>query len=563
MSFFDDAGLVMLPNGVKDDKLYSIKPTDGSGDFTFSRDGSGASKATRVNSSNLIEKGRTNLIKKSNAFGSSPWTLSSGETVNQNAAGFDGTANQAWTFTKNDEFGKITASSLSHTGINTFSIYAKAGTIDELALRFTVDSSNIIVKYNLNDGSLTSANAAFISTPAGVSAGNGFFRFAVSINGSITELQIRSEPAEASGSIIIQNSQLEPGLAASAYIDNTSATANATAGLLGDMPRLDYTGGASCPSLLMEPARENKLTHSEYFGAWTAQSGITVTTNTSETLSPEGLNNAAKIVSSDSTKGFFLAGLSVTNPASRTIYLKGASGGETLDLKDASENGGSTAVTLTTDWVRYEHKTTNTGDTYTGLFVDNIASGATIYAYGAQFEQHPTSNAEEANATSYIPTQGAAVTRALDATSTLTLDDNFNSVTLFIEATMSDVVRDGSTDNVKLQRQTGSDGLLAIARNSSTDKRRAVVKARNKSASNSILSEVSADLVKIAFSFDSSDGSLKAFVNGSSIASVTDTDYDEFTKFTLSGEGGKMLLHQLVSINKVFTTAELQTLTTL
>jgi hypothetical protein len=31
MSLFDDASLVMIPSAYKDGKLYSIKPTDGSG----------------------------------------------------------------------------------------------------------------------------------------------------------------------------------------------------------------------------------------------------------------------------------------------------------------------------------------------------------------------------------------------------------------------------------------------------------------------------------------------------------------------------------------------------
>jgi hypothetical protein len=49
MSLFDDASLAMIPSAYKDGKLYSIKPTDGSGDFTFSR-GSSNLAATRVNS---------------------------------------------------------------------------------------------------------------------------------------------------------------------------------------------------------------------------------------------------------------------------------------------------------------------------------------------------------------------------------------------------------------------------------------------------------------------------------------------------------------------------------
>jgi hypothetical protein len=58
MSTFDDASLVFIPSGYKNQKLYSVKPLSGDGDLTFSR----ASSATRVASNGLIEKVRTNLV---------------------------------------------------------------------------------------------------------------------------------------------------------------------------------------------------------------------------------------------------------------------------------------------------------------------------------------------------------------------------------------------------------------------------------------------------------------------------------------------------------------------
>ena len=63
---FDDSSLAMIPSAYKDGKLYSIRPTDGSGDFTFSRGSNLA--ATRVASSGYIEKGRENLLLQSNTF---------------------------------------------------------------------------------------------------------------------------------------------------------------------------------------------------------------------------------------------------------------------------------------------------------------------------------------------------------------------------------------------------------------------------------------------------------------------------------------------------------------
>ena len=52
MNLLDTASLVVTPNGYKASKLYSIIPSDGTGDMTFARTGD---TATRVNSSGLIE----------------------------------------------------------------------------------------------------------------------------------------------------------------------------------------------------------------------------------------------------------------------------------------------------------------------------------------------------------------------------------------------------------------------------------------------------------------------------------------------------------------------------
>ena len=51
MSVLDQASLVLIPSGYKSGKLYSVVPSDGSGDLTFTR----STTATRVNESGLIE----------------------------------------------------------------------------------------------------------------------------------------------------------------------------------------------------------------------------------------------------------------------------------------------------------------------------------------------------------------------------------------------------------------------------------------------------------------------------------------------------------------------------
>ena len=115
MSFFDDASLAFLPSGAagKDGKAYSIKPTDGTGDFTFSR-GSNLS-ATRIGSDGLIEKGRENLLKQSNAFSTSPWTDVTA-SVTSGQSGYDGSSD-AWLLEKSGASGRILQSISAVSGV--------------------------------------------------------------------------------------------------------------------------------------------------------------------------------------------------------------------------------------------------------------------------------------------------------------------------------------------------------------------------------------------------------------------------------------------------------------
>ena len=101
-SLLEQASLVVTPNGTKASKLYSVKPTDGSGDMTVVR----STTATRVNSSGLIESSainvprldytgstcpsilvepqRTNIALWSDMFENSTWSKASGVIVTAN-----------------------------------------------------------------------------------------------------------------------------------------------------------------------------------------------------------------------------------------------------------------------------------------------------------------------------------------------------------------------------------------------------------------------------------------------------------------------------------------------
>ena len=72
MSLLDTASLILTPNGYKASKLYSVKPTDASGDMVVTR----ATTATRVNSAGLIESVDINVPRLDYTGGGCPSILS-------------------------------------------------------------------------------------------------------------------------------------------------------------------------------------------------------------------------------------------------------------------------------------------------------------------------------------------------------------------------------------------------------------------------------------------------------------------------------------------------------
>ena len=122
MSFFTDSSLCLIPSGVKSGKVYSIVPTSGDGDLTFSR----ASSATRVNSSGLVEKVRENLLTYSNDTSNAAWSRV-GALPTSGESGYDGSSD-AWLLTATGAGAHYALQSKTDTGILTFSMYAKQGT---------------------------------------------------------------------------------------------------------------------------------------------------------------------------------------------------------------------------------------------------------------------------------------------------------------------------------------------------------------------------------------------------------------------------------------------------
>ena len=444
---FDKASLVMLPHAYEEGKLYSLKPTDRSGDFTFSR---GADTATRVGEDGYIKKEHSNLLLQSNSFdttwgGTGFYSLTSGQS------GYDG-SNDAWEFDKVAAGNNyITQSSLTNVGVVTASVYAKAGT----ASGVMIYTENGYGRWNLSTGTLINSGGLPIDSNI-EDIGNGWYRCSVTST-SATNYYLKvvdTSGIDTTGSIYIQDAQLNQGLVATPYLETT--TTPVFGGLTDNMPRLDYTD-ATCPSLLLEPERTNLLENSEYLiegsTGWTKEGSPDPTISLEEVTTPDGgsvaykhtanatnsrLQNALGDLGADHTYSIFVKGTGVAT----TFRLRNNQGNDVTYNIDANgdftyNRGSSTSYDIEdygNGWKRIWMVTTTSSSStnFVQLYPDSAGGSGSVYIWGAQAEagSYPTS---------YIPTYGSAQTRPMDnLTSTaLSIDGLFGATSgsIFMEFT--------------------------------------------------------------------------------------------------------------------------------
>ena len=432
MSIYDKASLVLIPSGTKTSKVYSQKPVNGDGDFTFSR----STAATRVNADGNIEKETQNLLLQSNNFDTSANWINTSSSETSGHTGYDGSSD-AWLLTKSASGGRL-HQNITASGVLTYSVYMKASASTYGLIQINGTGDDKFVYVNLSTGAKGAVGGGNITEKI-EDVGNGWYR--ISVTASTNATRVRIYPAElnntsaTSGSIYIQDAQLEQGLVARDYIETTTTAVEG--GITDNVPRLDYTD-SSCPALLLEPQRTNVIESSEYYdGSLWSATNITITNNDAE--SPEGIENASKIVldsgSSSSCELRAQNNKSITlgNDYTFSVFAKADEFDKIeLDFSNSGMGDAYVVANLTNGTItsRGDDNTSDSiedyGDGWYRIILTGtaIATGTTalifrlganptgdgssgFHIYGAQFEAG-------SYATSYIPTYGSAVTRNRD-----------------------------------------------------------------------------------------------------------------------------------------------------
>jgi hypothetical protein len=570
MSLLNQASLIQIPSGYKDGTLYSAKPINGDGDFTFSR----ATNGTRINSDGLIEKVRTNLALYSEEFDNAAYVkLFSSITANSIANPLNGA-------TTADKIVEDTANNLHRVGqgsmsvvsgqIYTFSFYAKEGERNELELQRintsgTVFNSISSTTANLTLGTLTVGSNVTASSIESV--GNGWYRISVSLtaiatgsgglniglmkNGNVSYL------GDGTSGAFIFGFQAETGDIATDYIPTTSAAVSV--GMTDNVPRLDYTGGG-CPSLKLEPQRTNALTYSEQFNnaAWTP-TGVSVTANNA--ISPSGYQDADTVTfGASASQNIYNFPTSAIGANTFSIYAKTASGTKAFRLRIDTGSGPavSSDFTATTTWQRFTFTATTTSTFLVAYIVnDSLGTAGDIQLWGAQLEAGSYS-------TSYIPTYGSSVTRSADACYKTGISSLIGQTegTLFFDANFDDSdtvnfsISDGTSSNYVLIDTTSARSVFARVQQGGVTQ----VQINTTSSFYSV-----GERLKCAIAYKSNDFAF--YINGTSIGTDNSGSVPALDQLRFSRWNGALAATQRINQAILFPTRlsndELAELTTL
>jgi hypothetical protein len=555
MSYYDDASLVLIPSGYKNGKVYSQKPTDGTGDLTFSR----ASSATRVASNGLIEKVRTNVVLRSQEQSDAQYGAVINQITSRVAVANPLTGlNNAYKITSaggTDPYFGQNISGLSN-GENTFSLWLWTDSGQNTAAD--------LIFYNAAASEIYSTSLTITTTPTRYSFTVNF----ASVGASAT---VRLDLCQSCGVTYLYTYgwQAESGVMTD-YIATT--TAAVSVGPVSGLPRLDYYD-STCPKLLLEPQRSNLCLWSENFdnAGWIKNASL-VTAN--DTTSPDGYVNADKLIESSSTNGHFLIQSPTLTAAAYTFSVFAKAGernwflfrqhtlglnasfnlatgtlgtiqsGLTASIEDYGNGWYRCSVTFTgTAAANTLRLYVTTADNNTSSYAGDNTSG--LYLYGAQCELGSYQS-------SYLPTLSTSVTRVADAALKTGISSLIGQTegTLFVEAEFD--YNSTTSSNLICVHEGTSAAAISINRESN-NRIQLFVFLSSAVQANIITTANSSGTYKIAATYKQND--FKLYVNGVSIGTDTSGNIPAPSVFGVGNLAGSNIQGNVIKQALIFPTA--------
>ncbi len=310
-----------------------------------------------------------------------------------------------------------------------------------------------------------------------------------------------------------------------------------------DLARINYDGNGDNGHILLEPTRTNEETKSNEFSAWTPSSAANVTPN--YILSPDGTQNASRVQFTGA--GFLYNTAQGNNSTLFTIscYAKrNDSGTQSVGFFVNGSGAIDSAWSLTNNWKRFTYTYTSTNTSMIGIAG---VSGVDISVFGFQIEK------THAYATSYMPTYGSTVTRAVE---TLTGSGNttlINSTEGVLFAEIAALANDGNVRYLALS-DGSTNNMVSILYYSGNNNIRMMVKSNGGSIADQNTGVTSVlDFHKIAVKYKENDFAL--WVDGVERKTVTSGATPLVLNTLESGIGGNARFYGKIKQTALFNEA--------
>jgi hypothetical protein len=563
-SLLNNASLLLNPAGsiisYQEDKIYSVLPRNGTGDFTFS----GGDGGTRVNQQGYVEVTPANTNTYSENFGPGYWNNFGGTITDNSVVAPNGTVTGT-TFNGNPAGTYKQFPGIVPGQVYTVSMYVKLGT----ATNCVIIINNTQAWNTVGGKSFTSADGLNTTDWTRIS-----FTFTGPAFGAINwHIGVHSETAvtqQTNGTYFVWGAMLNIGSTAKPYQPTTDRL---------NYPRITYQNGRG--ALLSEPQRTNLNTYSQFISSSTySYTGLTIVYGS--TTSPDGTQNASKLVEDTSTNQRYINKTSpfgsygtyvcsfYAKPSGRewiyfevgAVYAYANIANGTLGSAGSFNAGwafnnygiepwkdGWYRVWITGTWSsggayfapKIHPATSNGNFIYTG---DGVSG---IYVYGIQVEpgSYPTS---------YIPTTSATVTRPADSTSNAT---SFQTTGVASNGAWS-LILEGSEVTLTTQGFQYYSGGTYLGGHYGT-----TFIVINSSGGETYPFSLTQPRFRIGLSWNGT--TLNAYENGISVLSTTNvlSAYNTFSTLLLNNGGGSTLSYPKAAVyNTALSTAQLQELTT-